>query len=91
MTAAAHPEPLTDAEIASWAADLRPACQVAAGIARSIRSGKLEPGAAIDSNNDLARQHDCSPSAAATAKSLLASRGLLGKQGQYYVVAGASS
>ena len=91
MTAAAHPEPLTDTEIANWAADPRPACQVAAGIARSIRSGKLEPGAAIDSNNDLARQHDCSPSAAASAKSLLASRGLLRKEGQFYVVAAASS
>jgi DNA-binding GntR family transcriptional regulator len=91
MTATAHPEPVTDTEIASWAASLRPAYQIAAGIAKLIRSGKLEPGAAIDSNNDLARQHDCSPSAAATAKSLLASRGLLRKQGRYYVVAGAGS
>lgn len=91
MTATAHPEPVTDTEIASWAASPRPACQVAAGIARSIRSGKLEPGAAIDSSSDLARRHDCSPSAAATAKSLLASRGMLRKQGQYYVVAAAGT
>jgi DNA-binding GntR family transcriptional regulator len=91
MTATARPEPLTDAEIDSWAASLRPACQVAAGLARLIRSGKLEPGAAIDSNNALARQHDCSPSAAASAKSLLVSRGLLRKEGRYYVVAGAGS
>jgi DNA-binding GntR family transcriptional regulator len=88
MTATARPEPLTDTEIANWAADPKPAYRIAAGIARSIRSGKLEPGAAIDSNNALARQHDCSPSAAATAKSLLASRGMLRKQGQYYVVTG---
>jgi DNA-binding GntR family transcriptional regulator len=91
MTATAHPEPLSDTEIANWAAHLKPAYRVAAGIATSIRSGKLEPGAAIDSNNDLARQHDCSPSAAATAKSLLASRGLLRKQGQFYVVVGAGA
>ena len=91
MTTTEHPEPLTDTEIANWAAAPKPAYQVAAGIARSIRSGKLEPGAAIDSNNALARQHDCSPSNAATAKSLLVSRGLLRKQGQYYVVAGTGS
>jgi len=87
MTAMARPEPLTDAEIDNWAASPRPAYQVAAGIAKSIRSGKLESGAAIDSNNDLARQHDCSPSAAATGKALLADRGMLRKQGQFYVVA----
>jgi len=86
MTATGRPEPLTDAEIESLAASLKPSGQVAAGIARSIKSGKLEPGAAIDSNADLARQHDCSPSAASTAKSLLASRGLLRKEGQFYVV-----
>jgi DNA-binding GntR family transcriptional regulator len=91
VTTTAHPEPLTDTEIANWAADPKPAYQVAAGIARSIRSGKLEPGAAIDSNNALARQHDCSPSNVATAKSLLVSRGLLRKQGQYHVVAGTGS
>jgi DNA-binding GntR family transcriptional regulator len=91
MTATAPLEPLTDAEIASWATSPRPACQVAAGIARSIRSGKLEPGAAIDSSSDLARRYDCSRSAAATGKSLLASRGMLRKEGQYYVVAGADS
>jgi DNA-binding GntR family transcriptional regulator len=91
MTATAPPEPLTDTEIANWAAHVKPAYRIAAGIASSIRSGKLEPGAAIDSNSDLGRQHDCSPSAAATAKSLLASRGLLRKEGQFHVVAGAGS
>jgi DNA-binding GntR family transcriptional regulator len=87
MTATEHPELLTDAEIESLAASPKPSGKVAASIARSIKSGKLERGAAIDSNADLARQHDCSPSAAATAKSLLAARGLLRKEGQFYVVA----
>jgi len=91
MTDAVHPEPLNEAEIADWATDSKPAYKIAAGIARSIRSGMLEPGAATDSNNALARQHDCSPSAAASAKTLLASRGLLRKQGQYYVVTSDSS
>jgi DNA-binding transcriptional regulator YhcF (GntR family) len=88
MTSMTRPEPLTDTEIANWAADPRPAYRIAADIARSIKSGKLEPGAAIDSNNDLARRHDCSASAAASGKSLLVSRGLVHRQGQFYVVVG---
>jgi DNA-binding GntR family transcriptional regulator len=91
MTATARPEPLTDIEIDKWAADPKPSYQVAAGIARAIRSGKLEPGAAIDSNQMLAGRHDCSRTAAGNGKALLVERGMLRKEGQFYVVAGIGS
>jgi DNA-binding GntR family transcriptional regulator len=77
---------LTTATITAWTDNGGLTQQIAARLAREIRSGALHRYAELPSDESLAKEFDASGRTARRAKKLLAEHGLLRKEnGLYYV------
>jgi DNA-binding GntR family transcriptional regulator len=77
--------PLTDVEIEAWTRDPRLAVRTAARLARKVRG--YHQGRLVPANAELAREWEISESTAGRAKALLAERGVIKKDSNWYYTA----